>query len=41
MGHVEDEIDKILKDYEVISELIHIAGNDRETIEIQLQRYYG
>jgi F0F1-type ATP synthase beta subunit len=35
------EVDQILKDYKVISELIRIAGNDRETIEKKLQRYNG
>jgi signal transduction histidine kinase len=33
------EVDQILKDYKVLSELIHIARNDRETIEKKLQRY--
>jgi hypothetical protein len=32
-----DEVDKILKDYKVISELIHMAGNDKETLERKLK----
>jgi signal transduction histidine kinase len=35
------EVDQILEDYKVLSELIRIAGNDRETIEKKLQRYNG
>ena len=34
------KIDRILKDYKIISELAHIAGDDREGIERRLvQRY--
>ena len=33
------EIDQILKDYRIISELANIAGDDRETLERKLQRY--
>ncbi len=33
------EVDQILKDYKVISELAHIRGGDRETLERKLKRY--
>jgi signal transduction histidine kinase len=34
------KIDRILKDYRIISELAHIAGYDRETIERRLRERY-
>ena len=35
------KIDQILKDYKIISELAHIVGDDRETLERRLmQRYH-
>ena len=33
-------IDKILKDYKIISELPHIGGDDRETLERKLKKRY-
>jgi len=33
------KIDQILKDYKVISELAHIVGEDRQTLERKLKRY--
>ncbi len=33
------KIDQIIKDYKVISELAHMAGHDRETLERKLKRY--
>jgi Tfp pilus assembly protein PilZ len=45
--HIKDfndyckKIDQILKDYKIISELVHIVGDDREGIEKRLlQRYH-
>jgi len=35
-----NKIDKILKDYSVISELVRIAGDDRETLERKLRERY-
>ncbi len=34
------KIDQILKDYKIISELAHIVGNDRETLERRLMQRY-
>ena len=34
------EIDKILKDYKIISELAHLAADDRETVKSKLTRYH-
>jgi Tfp pilus assembly protein PilZ len=33
------EVDQILKDYKIITELAQILGDDRETLEIKLKRY--
>ena len=33
------KIDRILKDYKIISELAHIVGEDRQTLERKLKRY--
>jgi len=33
-------IDQILKDYKIISELPHIGGDDRETLERKLKKRY-
>lgn len=34
------KIDKIIKDYKIISELAKIAGDDRETLEKRLRERY-
>jgi len=34
------EVDQILKDYKIISELAHIRGDDRETLERKLKKRY-
>jgi Tfp pilus assembly protein PilZ len=40
-GNYCKKIDQILKDYKIISELAHIVGDDRETLERRLlQRYH-
>ena len=45
--HIKDfnyyckNIDQILKDYKIISDLAHIVGGDRETIERRLMRKYN
>jgi len=36
-----DKIDKILKDYKIISELAHMVGDDRETLERKLQKRFN
>jgi len=33
------EVNRILKDYKIISELARIVGDDRETLESKLKRY--
>ena len=35
------KIDKILKDYKIISELAEIAGDDRQTLERKLKKRYN
>jgi len=36
-----NKIDKILKDYKIISELAHMVGDDRETLERKLQKRFN
>ena len=35
------EVDQILEDYKIISELSHIVSYDRETLERTLERYHS